>query len=497
MKTVILAICWILVAPNSFGQLSKDASEARFLMLQNKPDAALEKVYKLLQKDSKKEKRAIWIRELGDLQSLALNSGNESFGRKEFDYAIAYYRISEEIANAFSQSDTNAVFNSALAYESKGEHENAIKRYREAIELGYNKPEVYRYISSLQRKNEHIDAAIETTREGRQRFPDNKDLLLDEMSYLLAADRTAEAEETVKLAIKQDPNNAVLYSVQGSLFDGKANPKEGPAPAEEEMLKWFQEAERAYKKSIELDPTFFDAYFNVGVLYNNRAAFEYEKCKAIKADAEYMKCQRKADYTYILALPYFERAHLLKPQDSQTNGQLLKLYAKVNDLEKYQQLKKYVDGSSSYSGVNASNIKQPELSFANSSSDHEVLLTKDGGVFTLSIEVNGILLHGVVYDTGASGICISSTEYYFLRKQGLLSDEDILGTAVSTLADGSSMDNLMVNLRQVKIGSAILSDVAAIVVGNQNAPILLGQTALERFSRVALDNKRSVLILSP
>ncbi len=302
-------------------------------------DQAVESYLKAVELDTKGNYKQENVRALGALQGRSLNEGNDAFTAKDYDKAIAYYGQSERIAKAFDQVDTNAVFNSALAYESKGDAENAIKRYREAIDLGYNKPEVYRYIASLQRKEDNIDAAITTIREGRQRFPENKDLILDEMSYLLAADRADEAEETVKLAIEKDPNNAILYSVQGSLFDSKANPREGPAPAEEEMLKWYEEAEKAYKTSIEKDPKFFDAYFNVGVLYNNRAAFEYEKCNAIKSDAEYMKCKKGADEIYLRAVPYFEKAHELRPDDTQTIQQLMKLYAKTNDQEKYQVMK--------------------------------------------------------------------------------------------------------------------------------------------------------------
>ena len=302
-------------------------------------EKAIESYLKALELDTKESYKQENTLALGSLQVRSLNKGNDAFTEKDFDKAIEYYSQSERIAKSFGYADTNAVYNSALAYESKGDHENAIKRYREAIDIGYHKPEVFRFIATLQHKNDSIDAAIETIREGRQRFPEHKELLMDEMSYLLTADRTAEAEETVKLAIEQDPTNARLYSIQGSLFDGKATPKEGPAPEEAEMLKWYEEAESAYKKSIELDPTFFDAYFNVGVLYNNRAAFEYEKCNKIKNDAEYMACKKGADEIYLKAVPYFEKAHELRPDDNQTIQQLMKLYAKTNDQDKYQQMK--------------------------------------------------------------------------------------------------------------------------------------------------------------
>jgi tetratricopeptide (TPR) repeat protein len=106
--------------------------------------------------------------------------------------------MSERIAKAFGQVDTNAIFNSALAYESKGDAQGAIKRYREPLTVGYNKPEIYRYISGLQRKSDDLNGAIATVKEGRTKFPDNKDLILDEMSYLLAADRSEEAEGSVE-----------------------------------------------------------------------------------------------------------------------------------------------------------------------------------------------------------------------------------------------------------------------------------------------------------
>jgi len=275
------------------------------------------------------------IKALGALQGLSLNEGNDAFTAKNYDLAISNYARSEKIAKAFGQADTNAVFNSALAYESKGDAPKAIERYREALNMGYNKSEIYRYIASLENKGGSVDAAIKTIGEGRTKFPDDKDLILDEMSYFLAAGRSAEAEESVKLGIQKDPNNAVLWSVLASLYDKKASETKEEAA----MTEWYGKAEEAYKKSIELDPKFFDSYFNIGVLYNNRAAFEYDKCNAIKSDAEYTKCKTGADAIYVKAVPYFEKAHELKADDQPTMEQLKKLYAKSGDQVKYEAMK--------------------------------------------------------------------------------------------------------------------------------------------------------------
>jgi tetratricopeptide (TPR) repeat protein len=302
------------------------------------PDAiekAVESYLKANELDTKGANRTENIRALGALQGASLNAGNEAFTNKDYDAAIANYARSERIAKAFGQVDTNAIFNSALAYESKGDHASAITRYREALAAGYNKPEVYRYIASLQRRGDDLDGAITTIREGRAKFGDDKDLVLDEMYFLLQADRSEEAEEIVKLALSRDPNNATLYSVLGSLYDKKASDAKAPAV----MLEWYAKAEEAYRTSIGKDPNFFDSYFNVGVVYNNRAAHEYEKCNALKDDAAYTKCKKVADEIYLQAVPFFEKAHELKPDDTQTIQQLMKLYARSGEQEKYARMK--------------------------------------------------------------------------------------------------------------------------------------------------------------
>lgn len=304
----------------------------------NALELAIQSYLKANELDTKGSYKTENVRALGALQVHSLNSGNDAFSNKEFDRAIALYANSEEIAKAFGQVDTNAIFNSALAYESKGDAQGAIRRYREALAVGYSKPEIYRYIASLQRKGDDLEGAIATTKEGMEKYPQDKDLILDQMSFLLIAGRSEEAETMVNLALERDPENAILYSVLGSLYDKKAS-EAAEAKNEAEMYSWYDKAEEAYKSSIAKDATFFDAYFNIGVLYNNRAAYEYEKCNAIRSDSEYMKCKKVADEVYLKAQPYFEQAHALKADDVPTIQQLMKLYAKTSDQAKYDAMK--------------------------------------------------------------------------------------------------------------------------------------------------------------
>lgn len=311
------------------------------------PDAlqkAVDSYIKANELDTKHTEKEGNDRALRALQGTALNAGNDAFTAKNYDLAITLYGESQRVAKAFGQVDTNAVFNGALAYESKGDVTKAMESYQECIRIGYNKPEIYRYLASLQKKSGDLNAAIATTQKGRQAYPNDKEIMLDEVSFLQEAGRTNEVEASVKAALEKDPGNAVLHSLLASIYEGKADPREGSKPAEADMNKWYDLAETEYKKSIELDPKFFDSYFNIGVLYNNRAAFEYEKAAKITDDAKYTAAKKVADDIFVKAIPYFEQAHSLKPDDKPTIQQLKTLYAKAGNTAKFNEMQDLLSG---------------------------------------------------------------------------------------------------------------------------------------------------------
>lgn len=115
------------------------------------------------------------------------------------------------------------------------------------------------------------------------------------------------------------------------------------------------------------------------------------------------------------------------------------------------------------------------------------------GVRYVWIEINGIRLR-FIFDTGASSICISPAEATVLYRQGTLQKEDILDVQYFQDATGKISEGTKVNLREVKIGDMTLEDVEALVVDNVNAPLLLGQSVLERFGSIEIDNVNEEII---
>lgn len=117
-----------------------------------------------------------------------------------------------------------------------------------------------------------------------------------------------------------------------------------------------------------------------------------------------------------------------------------------------------------------------------------------GGTFEIPCDINGLALQ-MIFDTGASDVTISSVEANFMFKNGYLSEKDIKGKRYYQVATGQINEGTVITLREVRIGDAILHNVDASVVKSQKAPLLLGQSAMERFGAITIDNQNNKLII--
>ena len=124
-----------------------------------------------------------------------------------------------------------------------------------------------------------------------------------------------------------------------------------------------------------------------------------------------------------------------------------------------------------------------------SGSKTTIKIEKVNGVYQIPTEINGIPMY-FIFDTGASTISISETETMFLYKQGKLFKEDIIGSANFMDANGGISEGTIIVLRNVKIGNKNLKNIKASVVHNSEAPLLFGQSALEQFGKISIDNRK-------
>lgn len=122
----------------------------------------------------------------------------------------------------------------------------------------------------------------------------------------------------------------------------------------------------------------------------------------------------------------------------------------------------------------------------------KVKMEYEQGVYKIPCMVNGLKLK-FFFDTGASQVCLSQAYAEMMLENGYLNESDILGTKSMMLADGSTVNCVTINLRSLEIGGIELENVEAAVVQSQNAPMLLGQSVIQRLGKVSIDGDYLVI----
>lgn len=224
------------------------------------------------------------------------------------------------------------------------------------------------------------------------------------------------------------------------------------------------EAEEWMNKIIEEDPENYGNYYDQACLYSRMGRLE-ESIAALRKSFE---------------KGYRSFSHIRMDDDLDA----------VRDLPEFKALME------EYEAKHAEYLKQFELSMPEKEETVTEIAVKrsPGGTFEIPCDINGLPLQ-MVFDTGASDVTISSVEANFMFKNGYLSEKDIKGKKYYQIANGQISEGTTITLREVKIGDAVLHNVDASVVKSQKAPLLLGQSAMERFGTITIDNQNNTLII--
>lgn len=173
--------------------------------------------------------------------------------------------------------------------------------------------------------------AKDTLLEGIEKFPKNERILDGLMQLYTAEDGVGNPADLVALidkALAETPDNVDLWFGRGRVFF---------------KLKNMDECIASFKKIDELKPNDYDTNFYLG--YFNIAkgdALNREfnaKVESIHTQAEYDAALKEVNDAYLLAVPYFEKAHELKPDNLECAQSLKELCFRVRNepgmMEKY------------------------------------------------------------------------------------------------------------------------------------------------------------------
>ncbi len=175
-------------------------------------------------------------------------------------------------------------------------------------------------------------------------------------------------------------------------------------------------------------------------------------------------------------------------------------FERDHDLDNIRNLPKYKELIDEYKAKMNSEIEQLRKQYNITVEEEsgiiektqEIGFTRRGGVCEVPCTINDLPLY-FIFDTGASDVTISMVEATFMLKNKYLTSSDIIGRRNYMTANGDISEGTVINLRSVKFGDAVLNNVKASVVKSQTAPLLLGQSVLERLGKIEIDNTKKVL----
>lgn len=141
--------------------------------------------------------------------------------------------------------------------------------------------------------------------------------------------------------------------------------------------------------------------------------------------------------------------------------------------------------------IKRDSIIQNNISTINSSS---IPMKNIGGVYEIPVLINGVLKLNFIFDAGASDVSISPDVALTLIRTGTVTDKDFLGTETYKFADGSTAKSKVFLIKEIQLGNKKVSNVKASISNSVKAPLLLGQSVLNKFGKVTIDYNIGVII---
>ena len=221
--------------------------------------------------------------------------------------------------------DTIVVYNAALAAKNAGQHDKAIQYFRKSIDMNYGGSVAYYLLKSeYDIINDSVNV-IKTLEEGFKKYPDTSLILIEIVNYYLTIGDAEKGLIYLERAEKLESSNPSIYFAKGTLYEKTGNK---------------EKALEAYNQAIEIDPEYFNAYFNMGALYFNNAVELYEVANKKEDLKEYNASKAIADKELEKAIPPMEKAYEINPTERAVLETLQTIYYRLQMLDKYEEIKK-------------------------------------------------------------------------------------------------------------------------------------------------------------
>jgi tetratricopeptide (TPR) repeat protein len=301
---------------------------------------------------------------------MCFNKGISAYEQKDYKSAIKFYEIvlsiipydKNEDLKKNKLSEKNLYLYMALSAMQSSDNVKSKIYLKKLMDLNYDDPVIYMQMANIYLEEKDTTSAIQFIEQGRAKFPSQKDLINQELNIYMSMGKQDVLLEKLNAAIEINSDDAMLLFVRGSVYDNYANDlnkkrrilkeqiNNAKKKAQTEKVpakklsfvnnaaslqkeydglglranEYAIKAEEDYKKVVEFNPEYIDAFYNLGALTNNKTTVIVEKMNAIPSslqgaayDKLYNPLKKQKDEILTVALNYFNQALALAEQKSE------------------------------------------------------------------------------------------------------------------------------------------------------------------------------------
>ena len=279
-------------------------------------------------------KTLVWQSTIG-----LFNKAVDAYAKNNPSTAIRYYNVIFDVFpydtenNLKRNNITKEILykNLYLAAKKSGDMQTAKANLQKLIDVKFNDPRIYIWMSDIDLEQKDTAAAIKTIELGLDYFEDDAKLISRQIGLYLMSGQTEVLINKLAESIQATPDNEILYLIRGELYEQKND---------------YSKASSDYQEVLKLNPDHFIANYDLGTLFFNQGAEKVKKASQMSmAESDKMEKEYKMDFQN--AEIYLVKAKELNPKKTEddlakykvTLQSLRQIYARTSRMDKAGEMK--------------------------------------------------------------------------------------------------------------------------------------------------------------
>jgi tetratricopeptide (TPR) repeat protein len=262
------------------------------------------------------------------------SQGADAYNNGQYAEAAPLFKKAYDIAASLGGGEqATEMLNLAATAALRAEDYNTALEYFNMMKgNGKETAELYRHLAACYNGLGNSEQAMEMINAGLAINPSDANLILEKVNAYLKEGKGAEAVADLQKLHELDPENAQLLFVLGTIY-GDENNKD---------VFDTDKAKQYYEQALAINPNYYDAIYNIGVLYTTMANKYIEQANEItgfskKEQDQYNGLIEQANEMLRTGLPYLKKAYDAQPSDDVKNV-LKSIYVKLNMMEEVKAL---------------------------------------------------------------------------------------------------------------------------------------------------------------